>query len=64
MFIFETFYFYLCCYVKLLNIYYSVYPGPSETIKGSNFYDSWFLLLCFTLCPFVTKRGSNYFLDR
>jgi len=24
-----------------------------------------FLLLCFTLCPFVTKRGSNfYFLDQ
>jgi hypothetical protein len=23
-----------------------------------------FFLLCFTLCPFVTKRGSNFYLDR
>jgi len=54
-----------CYFVKHLNLCYSVYPGPSETVRGSNFYYSWFLLLCFTLCPFVTKMGSNfYFLDR
>jgi hypothetical protein len=47
-------------FVKLIDLYYSVYPGPSETVRGSNFYDSWFLLLYFTLCPFVTKRGSNF----
>jgi len=38
------------------------FPGPSETVRGSNFYFSWLiLLLCFTLCPFVTKRGSNFY---
>jgi hypothetical protein len=36
-------------------------PGPSETVRGNNSYDSWFLLLCFTLCPFVTKRGNNFY---
>jgi hypothetical protein len=48
--------------LKLFDLYYSVYPGPSETVRGSNFYYRWFLLLlCFTLCPFVTKRGSNFY---
>jgi len=52
--------------LKLFDLYYSVYPGPSETVRGSNFYSSYvLLLLCFTLFPFVTKRGSNfYFLTR
>jgi hypothetical protein len=27
-------------YVKLFDLYYSVYPGPSETVRGSNFYCS------------------------
>jgi hypothetical protein len=50
---------------KTCGIYYSVYPGPSETVRGSNFCCGSFLLLCFILCPFVTKRGRNfYFLDR
>jgi len=35
--------------------------GPSETVKGSNFYCSFVLLLCFTLCPFVTKMRSNFY---
>jgi len=48
--------FFVCGY------YYSVYPGPSETVRGSNFWYSYFcLLLCFTLCPFVTKRGSYFY---
>jgi hypothetical protein len=48
--------------LKLFDLYYSVYPGHSETVRGSNFYYSWsLLLLCFTLCPFVTKRGSNFY---
>jgi hypothetical protein len=38
------------------------FPGPSETVKGSNFYYSDLSLLCLTLCPFVTKRGSNFYL--
>jgi hypothetical protein len=29
--------------------------------RGSNFCCVWFFLLCFTLCPFVTKRGSNFY---
>jgi hypothetical protein len=42
--------------LKLFDLYYSVYPGPSETVRGSNFYYSWFLLLlCFTLCD---KKGE------
>jgi hypothetical protein len=54
------------CFAKLFDLYYSVYPGPSETVRGSNFYWGvlFLLLLYFTLYPFVTKRGSNfYFLD-
>jgi hypothetical protein len=48
--------------LKLFDLYYSVYPGPSETVRGSNFYYSWFLLLLsFTICPFMTKRGSNFY---
>jgi hypothetical protein len=30
-------------------------------LGGVIFGCSWFLLLCFTLCPFVTKRGSNFY---
>jgi hypothetical protein len=45
--------------LKLFDLYYFVYPGPSETIRGSNFYSICvLLLLCFTLCPFVTKKGE------
>jgi hypothetical protein len=44
---------------KTPGYYYSVYPGPPETFRGSNCCMV-FLLLCFTLCPFVTKRGSNF----
>jgi hypothetical protein len=48
--------------LKLFDLYYSVYPGPSEIVRGSNFYSSCvLLLLCFTLCPFVTKRESNFY---
>jgi hypothetical protein len=52
--------------LKLFDLYYSVYLGPSETVRGSNFYSSYvLLLLCFTLYPFVTKMWSNFFfLDR
>jgi len=54
-----------CYFVKHLNLYYSVFSGPSETVRGSNFYYNWFLLLCFTFCPFVTKKGEKFlFLDR
>jgi hypothetical protein len=49
------------CLQKLLDLYYYVYPGLSEIIRGNNLYCSWFLLLYFTLCPFVTKRGSNFY---
>jgi hypothetical protein len=45
--------FFVCGY------YYSVYPCTSETLRGSNCCVV-FSLLYFTLCPFVTKRGSNF----
>jgi hypothetical protein len=38
--VFETLVLLSATYVKLLNLYYSVYPSPSETIRGSNFYGS------------------------
>lgn len=44
--------------------YYSVYPSPSETFRGSDFWCVWFLLLCFTLCHFVTKMGNSLYLHR
>jgi hypothetical protein len=37
--VFETFNFYFAM-LKLFDLYYSVYPGPSETVRGSNFYCS------------------------
>jgi hypothetical protein len=59
--LFETFHFYFAM-LKIFDLYYSVYPGPSETVRESNFYSSYvLLLLCFTLCPFVTKKGSNFY---
>jgi hypothetical protein len=45
----------------IFRLYYSIYPGPSETVRGSNFCYGWFSLLYFTLCPFVTKMGSNFY---
>jgi hypothetical protein len=38
--------------------YYFVYPCPSETLRGSNL--CVIVLTLFTLCPFVTKRESNF----
>jgi hypothetical protein len=46
-----------------LWILYSVYPCPAETLRGSNFIVV-FLILYFTLCPFETKKGSIFYLDR
>jgi len=50
--------------VLIFRLYYSIYRGPSKTVRGSNFCYGWFLLLYFTPCLFVTKRGSNFYLDR
>jgi hypothetical protein len=44
---------------KTPGYYYSVYPGPSETFRGSNCCMV-FSLLYFALCPFMTKRGRNF----
>jgi hypothetical protein len=49
------------CFVKTFGYILLCFPGPSKTVRGSNFYDSESLLLCFTLCAFVTKRGSNFY---
>jgi hypothetical protein len=46
----------------IFRLYYSIYPGPSKTVRRSNFVFIFFTL--FTLCPFVTKRVSNFYLDR
>jgi len=56
------------CYLfDILGCYYSVYPGPYETFRGSNFwcvgvFDLYYSVVPFV--PFVTKRGSNFYLDR
>jgi hypothetical protein len=39
-------------WLKLFGYLLLCFPGPSETVRGSNFYDS---------CPFVTKMGSNFY---
>jgi hypothetical protein len=39
VFLFETLNFYFSI-LKLFDLYYSVYPSPSETVRGSNFYCS------------------------
>jgi hypothetical protein len=56
-FYFET----ISALLKLFGYILLCFPGPSETVRGSNFYESKFFLLCFTLCPFETKRGSNFY---
>jgi hypothetical protein len=35
--------------------------GPSETVRESNFYSDGCFITLFTLCLFVTKRGSNFY---
>jgi hypothetical protein len=37
--------------LKLFDLYYSVYPSPSETVRGSNFYCSVFFY--YSVLPFV-----------
>jgi hypothetical protein len=37
LFVFETVVLYFDTLVKIPGLYYSVYPGPSETLRGSNF---------------------------
>jgi hypothetical protein len=49
-----------CCCVITFGFILLCLPGPSETVRGSNFYDSWFLLLCFTLCE---KKGGVIFIS-
>jgi hypothetical protein len=48
--------------VKLFDLYYSVYRGPSETVRGSNFYCSWFV--CYSGLPFVPlwQKGEVIFI--
>jgi hypothetical protein len=37
LFLFETFYSFSVTLLKHLDLYYSVYPGPSEAVRRSNF---------------------------
>jgi len=37
------------------------FPSPSETVRGSNFYSDGCFITLFTLYPFVTKRGSDFY---
>jgi hypothetical protein len=46
-----------------VDFIYFVYPCLVETSRGSIFITMVFLILCFTLCPFETKRGSIFYLD-
>jgi hypothetical protein len=46
-----------CFNVFVYGYYYSVYPCPSETLRGSNFCVV-FLLTLLYLCPFVAKNGE------
>jgi hypothetical protein len=46
-----------CYFVKNLNSYYFVNPGPSETVRGSNFYDSWFYYSVLPFVPLWQKGG-------
>jgi hypothetical protein len=59
--VFETFCLFSTILVKLLDLYYSVYPGPSETVRGSNFYCSWFYYSVLPFVPFVIKRESKFY---
>jgi hypothetical protein len=60
--------FFLCPFllsVKLLDLYYSISRVLLRPLGGVIFITVvYFYLLCFTLCPFVTKRESNFYLDR
>jgi hypothetical protein len=62
--LFETFCFNFCyflLFVKLVTIYYSVSRVLLRPLGGVIFILVGVYLLCFTLCPFVTKRGSNFY---
>jgi hypothetical protein len=50
------------CFAKLFDLYYFVYPGPSETVRGSNFY--WGVLFYYSVLPFVPlwQKGGVIFL--
>jgi hypothetical protein len=43
---------------KTCGLYYSVYPSPSETVRGSNFYFSWCLFILFYPLSLCDKKGE------
>jgi hypothetical protein len=45
-------------FIRTCGFYYSVYPGPSETVRGSNFYFSWFLFTLFYPLSLCDKKGE------
>jgi len=48
--------------VKRFDLYYSISRALLRPLGGViSMTVVFFLLLCFTLCPFVTKRGSNFY---
>jgi hypothetical protein len=57
VFLFETFDLYFAM-LKLFDLYYSVYPGPSKTVRGSNFYSSWFFITLFYPLSLCDKKGE------
>jgi hypothetical protein len=57
-FFLRLFVLFLWCFVKHLQLYYSVYPGPSETIRGSNFYYIWILFTLFYPLSLCDKKGE------
>jgi hypothetical protein len=48
-------------FVKLVNFITLLTLLLLRPLGGVIFIYNWFLLLCFTLCPFVTKMGSNFY---
>jgi hypothetical protein len=47
---------------KLLNLYYFVYSGPSETVRESNFYFNWSFITLFYPLSLFDKNGEVIFI--
>jgi hypothetical protein len=56
--VFETIGLFSTMFVKILDYYYSVYPSPSETVRGSNFYLQLVFITLFYPMPLCDKNGE------
>jgi hypothetical protein len=48
-------------FITIVELILLCFPGPSETVRGVIFISVGCFITLFTLCPFVTKRGSNFY---